>query len=245
MTEIAHTSRFDLRVTQGDITRVTGELGKHASGAALLPNIIPADFLEQLAAEVDAIPQGSMRDVHEVTVNKRNIPVEQNYWAYALRLDRGDQAPADELPLLMGLTQSLKRIVTEDLSGPYARLRTWSPTEMAVHRYDRPLGLGRHFDPDHYQGVVVVANLAGESEFHVHEGKKRLRTLIPTQPGDVVIMRGANLFSSSDDTGYLPEHSVENVGPDGRTSFMLRMTNQPDKVFPKFKYENWPLPLDS
>ncbi len=238
MSEINESLRFNLATVPSDISTAIEKLGKNASGAALLQNIISAEDLEALGQEVASIPTEDLRDVHNVKTNKRGAKVPQNYWAYALRTDRGDQTRVDQLPLLKELSHSLTHLITTDIAKPYARLKQWAPTEQAVHKYSKE-GLGFHFDPVRYWGVIAIANLQGEREFHVRENGQLL-SIFSTAPGDVILMRGANLYSSSDSAIYLPEHSVQNVGDDGGTSFMIRASSEPDKIYDDFKYVNWP-----
>ena len=209
------------------------QLGPNGPGFAHFGKVVDDDYLALVNAEIDS--QVQWRDNHTVHRNKRGALIHQNYDAHVLKLAIGSQEKVIRLPLVRSLVHSVENLVRYTMATDFPTLVDWRADEMALHRYDpNAVGIDPHRDQTRFWGIIALMTLKGEGQFLV----QGYEPSITSQPGHLVLMRGAGLYPSKDE--IRPMHSVATHDTDGRTSLVIRADRQYNEQFDGFVYDNWP-----
>lgn len=203
-----------------DITHAKDRLGRTSVGVALLQNVIPSKHLSRLQEEVQEIPIETMVDQHSIARDEYNTEFVQNYWSHDLSVERSDCSPMEPFQRLRSLARAVENLINLDLGEYYQRLRTWQTDNLNVRIYDRKDGVGYNRFPTPYQGLVAIASINGDSELHAHDDYGR-STMAVVEPGDIVLIRASNMFSSNDSPMLVPDYSVQNIDTSGHTAVIL------------------------
>lgn len=209
-----------LSTISSDIMHAKERLGRTSVGVALLQNVIPPKHLSRLQQEIQEVPIETMTDKHAASRDEYDTEFVQNYWSYHLSLESSDSSTLNSFQRLRSLARAVNNLVSLDIGEHYQRLRTWQSNKLSVRLYDRQDGIGYNRFPASYQGIVAVASIDGDSELHARDDYGR-SAMVTVEPGDIVLIRGSNLFSSNDPPMFVPDYSVKNIEPGGHTALIL------------------------
>ncbi len=234
-------------------------LGPAGFGAYNFSGAINLNFLTQLRQEIETRvtwcdPGGSFANV-------RQVRVDQNHQVFALKLSsevpKVDPTQLEQVPLMITLTREVQQFVQTFGAQGLPNLTSWQADETSYHKYHKPDGLTPHMDNARFPGVIAIAAIYGSSTFAVYDREPlaygwdneleqdvvtewniKSKLAVPTKPGDLLLMRGTDLYDGMG-LDARPEHAVEDATP-GRISMMVRANKKPFDANYAFTYANWP-----
>lgn len=210
-------------------------LSPQNDGVIKIENYFGEIELENMRSELNDPDKMQWRDVHTKTPTKRGVVVEQNYFSWALKLDRGDQSPYQNLgPIRLG-TERIQRTV-RGLSRVMPHLYRWTADELTIHRYDAPTGISAHRDHSRFIGMIAIGVLEGDGKFAIY--RDTVTSMYPTNPGDLLLLRAPK--PNETDERIRPVHALIDIKQFPRTSMVLRASSRPGEIFPDYTYSNWP-----
>lgn len=221
MSELSSRHALDLVTVSSDITLVAEKFGRTDMGVALLQNVILFEDLEKLQEEAQSISINDFHYHHTPSQDDFGVEYEENYWSYSFNYERKDQANIDSLPTIRALATAVENLLTKDLGSHFQRLRRWRVDELSIRHFDTSPGVGFHRWPARNAGAIAIAAIDGAGELQARDIYKR-KALLPVEPGDVVLIRGNNLYSPNDPPKFMPEYSVTNVDPEGFTTLVIQ-----------------------
>lgn len=212
-------------------------------GVEIIEGFVSETELEAIYDETQDPEKVDWIDVHSVYTNKRGLTIEQNHYAFALKLSAGDQSPLGRIPETVGLYKRTQDFITS-LSSIFPNLAGWEADELSFHLYDdKEVGLSRHRDNPQFYGLIAILAIDGECDLVITEEDEENHAIeesaLHVCPGDLTLLRGPGLIDVGPDFEVRPEHSVQNLGSDTRLSMMLRANSRPEKKIEGFHFNNW------
>lgn len=166
-------------------------------GAAVVHDYLPAETIARITAELRAEPM-ALDESLEGKVHRRQEMVK-----YALKAD-------ENTVKYVGITRRAPLGISTEAIGVGYNVREhagfdWHPNEVIGHRYREDYFIGEHQDLTSARGLVVSVTVAGRQKFFVRLDGSDEETMVQTEPGTVIFMRGYN----DDDPARRPRHRVE------------------------------------
>ena len=204
-------------------------------GVEVIPAFAKPAELGNVLEEIGDPNRVQWLDAHEIYENQRGLRIEQNHFTFALKLSAGDQSFLDCLPATKALLSRTQNFI-RSLAPIFPPLRDWQADELSFHLYDnKDVGLSRHRDNLRFIGLVAIVAIENECDLVVRHQNEDVA--LPVAPGDLCLLRAPGLIEAQ--TEIRPEHSVQNLRSETRTSMMIRANNRPAEPLPGFKFNNW------
>lgn len=166
-------------------------------GAAVVYDYLPAETIARITAELKAEPM-ALDETLDGKVHRRQEMVK-----YALKAD-------EDTLKYVGITRRAPLGISTEAIGVGRDVRQhagfdWHPNEVMGHRYREDYFIGEHQDLTSARGLVVSMTVAGRQKFFVKLDGRNEETMVQTEPGTVIFMRGYN----GGDPSLRPRHRVE------------------------------------
>jgi hypothetical protein len=210
-------------------------LDPRGCGVAQLPGFLGSTSLAAIGTELADPTRVAWHNSHATYENKRQLTIVQNYDTFALKLSQGDQRPLQRLPYIRTTIDMIRRHV-KDMSVAIPTLRSWTPDEASIQRYDNAeVGLSFHKDNLRFFGLIAILSLDGVCDLAIQ--RPHMTSYYTAQPGDLMLLRASTLVNTHED--LRPEHAVLNLQTPTRTSLTVRANDRPDEAIPDFHFTNW------